>query len=336
MEGEAAARPGTKGSTRDRSAPHSRLALFYGGKPPRKPRYNPFRAALVPVAFKMRRLMTDTVYLNTMHYLTVGSMLDLEAPRSFNELINYRKLHDRNPDLVMTSDKYEVRDYVAQRVGAEYLIPLFQQTTDPLAIDFDALPRACVAKVNCGCGFNIFIRDTQSADWTEIVAKLQDWMRFPYHTAHREWAYQRITKRVLIEALLQDEAGTLPDDYEFHVFAGKVRLIQVHYDRFADHRINLYDERFRLLDVDYQGPHTNVKKAPPKLLAAMIHLAERLAIGFPYARVDLYEHDERIYFGEITHYPGAGLGVFDPPEFDRVLGDLWLRNEPIPEKYYAA
>src|SRR5882762_8972835 len=114
-------------------------ALFYGAAPPRKPRHSPIRAALVPVAFKMRRLMNDELYLSTMHYLTLGWMPQLDAPRSFNELIQYRKLHDRNPDLVVTSDKYAVREYVSRRIGPGYLIPLFQQTTDPLAIDFEAL-----------------------------------------------------------------------------------------------------------------------------------------------------------------------------------------------------
>jgi hypothetical protein len=330
MEAEPAARSTVSAEAR-------RLpALFYGSTPPKKPLHNPIRAALVPVAFKMRHLMNDAVYLNTMYYLTIGSLPHLAAPQTFNELINYRKLHDRNPDLMVTSDKYEVREYVARRIGPEYLVPLILTTTDPLAIDFAALPRSCVAKVNCGSGFNIFIRDTRSADWTEILAKLQRWIRFPYHTAHREWAYERMTKRVLIEALLQDEAGILPDDYKFHVFHGKVRMIQVHYDRFAAHRINLYDERFRLLNVEYQGPHTTEPKAPPKLLAAMIEVSEKLASGFPYARIDLYQHQERIYFGKITHYPEAGLGIFDPPEFDRALGDLWLHDTPIPEKYYAA
>jgi hypothetical protein len=319
----------------DRAKPAPPPALFYGPAPPKKPRHSPVRAALVPVAFKMRRLLNDRLYLSTMYYLTLGSLPHLAAPRSFNELINYRKLHDRNPDLVVTSDKYAVREYVTQRVGPGYLIPLYQQTTDPLAIDFDLLPRCCVAKVNHGCGFNIFIRDTRRADWGEIVEKLQRWLRYPYHTSHREWAYGKIVPRVLIEELLQDENGALPDDYKFHVFNGKVRMIQAHYDRFTAHRINLYDENFRLLDVDHQGPHTNERREPPQCLAAMIEIAEKLAADFPFARIDLYQHQRRIYFGEITHYPSAGLAVVDPPEFDRVLGDLWLDGTPIPEKYYA-
>jgi hypothetical protein len=333
MEGDSAIRPD---DARPNKGKATKLpALFYGATPPRKPRHCAARAALVPVAFKLRRLMTDSVYLNTMYFLTIGAMPHLAAPQSFNELINYRKLHDRNPDLVTTSDKYEVREYVTQRIGPGYLIPLYLQTTDPLSIDVETLPRSCVAKVNCGCGFNIFIRDTRTADWSEIVEKLQRWLRFPYHTSHREWAYKSITPRVLIEELLWDDGGVLPDDYKFHVFNGKVRMIQVHYDRFAAHRINLYDETFRLLDVEYQGPHSTDRRTPPDCLASMIAIAEKLAAEFPYARIDLYEHQGRIYFGEITHYPGAGLGVFDPPEFDRVLGDVWLHGTKIPERYYA-
>jgi hypothetical protein len=323
----------------DRSGDVSRVAplppMFFKGVPPKKP-HSPIRAALVPVAFKLRRLMNDAIYLNTMYYLTLGSLPHLAAPQTFNELINYRKLYDRDPGLVVTSDKYAVRDYVAERIGLDYLIPLIAQATDPRDIDFHRLPRSFALKVNAGSGFNIFVRDKANVDWAEIVKKLQRWMRYSYHSSYREWAYKEIVPRILIEELLQDESGILPKDCKFHVFNGKVRLIQVHYDRYGTHRTNLYDEHFRPLNVEYQWKRATEYKKPPKLLQPLTAIAETLAAGFPYARIDLYEHRERIYFGEITHYPGAGLGLFDPPEFDRALGDLWLHDTPIPEKYYAA
>jgi hypothetical protein len=172
-------------------------------------------------------------------------------------------------------------------------------------------------------------------NWQDILLKLQRWIRFPYHKVHREWAYQQIAPRVLVEELLQERGGHLPDDYKLHVFRGKVRLIQVHYDRFGEQRINLFDERYRLANVRYQAPPALDKRRLPKALDAMIEVAERLAADFNYARVDLYEHHDRVYFGEITHYPAAGIGVFDPPAFDRALGDLWLENRPIPERYFT-
>jgi teichuronopeptide biosynthesis TupA-like protein len=309
--------------------------MFFKGVPPKKP-HNPIRAALVPVAFKLRHLMSDATYLKTMHYLTLGSLPQLAAPQTFNELINYRKLYDRDPGLVITSDKFAVRDYVAERLGPEYLIRLIAHATDPLDIDFRRLPRSFALKLSAGSGLNIFVRNKAGVDWTDIVKKLQRWMRYSYYSSYREWAYKEIVPRILIEELLQDESGILPKDYKFHVFNGRLRLIQVHYDRFGTHRTNLYNEHFRPLNVEYQWKRATGYKEPPKLLRPLTAIAETLAAGFPYARIDLYEHRERIYFGEITHYPGAGLGLFDPPEFDRALGDLWLHDKPIPERYYAA
>ncbi len=313
-------------------APEPHLpSLFSAGTAPKKPVHGVIRSALVPFAFKMRNLMSDAIYLKIMYYLSLGSVPHFAAPKTFNELINHRKLYDCNPDFVITSDKYAVRDYVSRRVGSGYLIPLISQTTNPLEINFARLPRSCAVKLNHGSGFNIFVRNKNEIKWEDVLLKLQRWIRFSYYSSHREWAYKHITPRILVEELLQDGNGRLPDDYKFHVFHGKVRVVQVHYDRFGEQRINLFDEHYRLLNVRYQGPPAIDKTRPPKHLGAMIEVAERLAAGFTYARIDLYEHLDRIYFGEITHYPAAGIGVFDPPEFDRILGDLWLYDKPIPD-----
>ena len=311
----------------------SSQAIIAACAAPAKP-IDSVRYSLIPLAFKLRKVMSDAVYLRTMYYLSLGTLPHLHAPRTFNEMINHRKLYDRNPDFIVTSDKYAVRNYVAERVGAKYLIPLIAHETNPREIDFAALPRAFAAKLNHASSLNVLVTDKEAVNWEEILLKLQRWIRFPYHKAHREWAYERIAPRVLIEALLQYR-GRLPDDYKLHVFRGKVRLIQVHYDRFGNQRINLFDERYRLVNVRYQAPPARDRITPPRHLDEMIEVAERLAAGFNYARIDLYEHQGRVYFGEITHYPAAGIGVFDPPEFDRVLGDLWLENRPIPERYFT-
>jgi hypothetical protein len=302
---------------------------------PKKPIHSRIRSALIPLVFKIRSLMSDAVYLKIMYYLSLGSIPHFGTPKTFNEIVNYRKLYDRNPDFIVTSDKYAVRDYVAHRIGAEYLIPLVLQATNPLEINFDQLPQACAVKLNHGSGFNVFIRNKHEAKWEDVLLKLQRWIRVSYYNNHREWAYKQISPRVLVEELLHDAAGTPPDDYKFHVFHGKVRLIQVHYDRFGDQRINLFDENYRLLNVRYQAPPALDQTRSPKHLRVMIEIAEKLAAEFKYTRIDLYEHLDRVYFDEITHYPAAGIGVFDPPDFDRVLGEMWLHNRPIPEIYFT-
>src|SRR4051794_5142410 len=254
--------------------PPERLpSLVPAGRAPKKPGRSNLRSGFVPLAFKLRSLMSDAVYLKTMYYLSLGSVPHFAAPRTFNEIINYRKLYDRNPEFIVTSDKYAVRDYVASRVHSDYLIPLVLQATNPLDINFDQLPRSCAVKLNHGSGFNILIRNKHDVKWEEVLLKLQRWIRFSYYNSHREWAYKQIVPRVLVEELLQDPSGALPDDYKFHVFHGKVRLIQVHYDRFGEQRINLFDENYRLLKVEYQAPPALNNTKPPKRLQTMIDIA---------------------------------------------------------------
>src|SRR5437763_16034761 len=136
---------------------------------PAKPIDSPLRYALIPVAFKLRKVMSDALYLNAMHYLSLGTLPRLHAPRTFNEMINHRKLYDRNPAFIVTSDKYAVRDYVAARVGAGYLIPLLAQETNPREIDLAALPRAFAVKLNHGSGLNILVTDKEAVNWQEIL-----------------------------------------------------------------------------------------------------------------------------------------------------------------------
>jgi hypothetical protein len=146
---------------------------------PTKPIDSRLRYALIPVAFKLRKVMSDSLYLNAMYYLSLGTLPRLHAPRTFNEMINHRKLYDRNPAFVVTSDKYAVRDYVAARVGAGYLIPLIAHETNPREIDFASLPRAFAVKLNHGSGLNVLVTDKEAVNWQEILLKLQRWIRFP-------------------------------------------------------------------------------------------------------------------------------------------------------------
>jgi hypothetical protein len=141
----AALRPDNLFEVRTRSP-----AIVSARAAPAKPIDSRLRYALIPLAFKLRKLMSDLLYLNVMYYLSLGSLPRLHAPRTFNEMINHRKLYDRNPDFVVTSDKYAVRDYVARRVGAEYLISLIAHETNPREIDFAGLPRAFAVKLNHG------------------------------------------------------------------------------------------------------------------------------------------------------------------------------------------
>ena len=267
------------------------------------------------------------------HYRAHGDCRFFILPRTFNELIQYKKIFSRDPLLSLTSDKYKVRDYVKKKIGEEHLVPLVTVIDNPHLIDFDALPHSFVIKATHGSGFNFFVHDKKKIDQTKLKKTVAAWLEIDFAAYHGEWAYSQIERRLIIEEKLMPP-GKIPDDYKFFVFNGRVRLIQLDRGRHANHRQNLYDETWRQLAVEYVSPRSSVPREAPAQLNDMINLAEVLAADFEFARIDLYLVDGKIFFGEITHYPNAGLHGFKPREFDYVLGNLWRSGAPIPDEYY--
>lgn len=257
------------------------------------------------------------------------------APRTFNELVQHRKLFNRNPLLPLTTDKYAARAYVAEKIGEQYLLPLYAVADDPEEIDFAALPVPFVAKATHGCGFNIFIRESQEIDRAKINAALRHFLSIDWSTYNQQWAYSGIARRVIVEKMLVVQGG-YPADYKFFAFHGRVRLIQYDMGRHTPHMTkNTFDEAWRPLAVEYFSPRAVEPIEKPSCLAEMIRLSEALAADFDFVRVDLYLVEGRIYFSELTHYPNAGLSGFTPCDFDRTLGDIWRLGTPIPQKYYV-
>jgi hypothetical protein len=254
-------------------------------------------------------------------------------PETFTEHVHAKKLFDHNPLYTLTADKYAVRDHVAERVGAEHLTRLFDAVKDPADIDLDQLPSAFVAKASHGNNATLIVRDKARLDWTESVKMMRRWLGDNWYRYNKEWAYRHITPRVIVEEFLDDD-GQPPTDYKFFVFSGKARLIQVDLGRFTRHRRNLFDENWRSLAVTYRYPRPPEPPPKPARLPEMLAIAERLGEGFSFARIDLYQYRGRLLFGEITHYPEGGSAPFDPPEFDRALGEVWRSGQPIPERFY--
>lgn len=256
-------------------------------------------------------------------------------PRTFNELIQHRKLYNRNPLLPLTTDKYAARAYVAERIGEQHLVPLYAVADDPQAIDFASLPVPFVVKATHGCGFNIFVRERHEIEREKIVAALRRFLAIDWSTWNQQWAYRDIPRRIIVEKMLSVR-GEIPADYKFFAFHGRVRLIQYDVGRHTERMTkNTFDEAWRPLAVEYFSPRSTERIESPPCLAEMIRISETLAADFDFVRVDLYLVEGRIYFSELTHYPNAGLSGFAPPDFDRALGDVWRRGTPIPQKYYV-
>lgn len=243
-----------------------------------------------------------------------GRRPDLGSPRLFTELLQTRKLHDRDARMPLLADKVAVKQVVADRLGAEWVIPtLWHGAILPTARRW---PLPLVVKARHGCGQHVFVRDA-GQDWAGIGRRADRWTRRAYGGWLDEWAYRAIPRGLLVEPFMGRE-GVLPLDYKFFVFGGRVEAVQVHLAREHAHRWMLFDRDWRPFS------RTAEDVSRPRALPAMIAGAEEMARGFDFVRVDLYEIAGRPTFGEMTFYPGSGLLPIDPIGLDARFGELWL------------
>ena len=250
----------------------------------------------------------------------------LRNPHTFSDKILHRMLHDRRPTLQIFSDKLAVRDYVLARVSDRCLPNLYHVTDDPKSIPFAKLPRQFVVKGSHGSNWTYIIGDKLSLSVDDVISHCTLWLSRNYYDYGGEWSYKHISPKIIIEELLLDENNDLPSDYKFFCFDGKVSIVQVDVDRFTDHRRSLYSRTWEELPVQYIYQRIGTRITKPKNFSDMIGLAEQLSAGIDFARVDLYNIDGNIYFGEITNYPESGVGRFVPRSFDDELGRQWAIN----------
>ena len=237
----------------------------------------------------------------------------LRHPRRFTELVQRRKLADRDWRLVSHSDKVAVKDHVAAVLGADWTNPTVWHGRELPAEPPSALP--LVVKARHGCGQIMFVRT--HADWDLARRRAPAWLSRRYGRWLDEWAYAHIPRGILVEPMLGD-GGTLPVDYKFIVIGGRVACIEVHVDRATAHRWSVLSRDWALLSSSGNSP------TPPASLAAMIAGAERLGAAHDCVRIDLYEVDGRPVFGEMTFYPGSGFTPIAAPGLDAAMGAAWL------------
>ncbi|WP_019916745.1 ATP-grasp fold amidoligase family protein [Methyloversatilis discipulorum] len=217
------------------------------------------------------------------------------------------------------SDKYAVRDYVREKVGAEHLVDLIWSGTDPRRIPFDTLPSKCVIKTNNGSGGNILIDG--ACDRDDVIARLTEWLGKDYYWIDHEYHYAKIKPRVVIEAYLDDGQENGPLDYKLWCFDGVPQLVQVDDCR---HGINaLYDRDWTLLPFRYRDNQKDFNMPRPANLDRLLEVGARLSEGFDFVRVDLYNVHGQVYFGEMTFTPLGGRMRFRPDEWDLTVGRFW-------------
>ena len=276
-------------------------------------------------------LLSDKQYLKAQFLYTFGYPLDLESPKTFCEKLQWLKLYDRNPKYTTMVDKYEVKKYVAEIIGEEYIIPTLAVWDKPQDIDWNTLPNQFVLKTTHGGGGNgvIICKDKELLDKRAIIKQLESSLDKDLYKEFREWPYKDVPKRIIAEKFMAPEKSPAPNDlpdYKFFCFNGKVRFFKVDFGRFVEHHANYYSPEGELLEFGEQGlePDPNYPIELPNNLRDMISLAEKLSADEPFLRVDFYNVNGKIFFGELTFYPASGFGSFTPNIWNLRIGDMIL------------
>ncbi len=274
--------------------------------------------------------LSDKKYIKLRFYNRMGKHFDLKNPKTFNEKLQWLKLFNRDPKYSTLVDKFEVKKYIIEEIGEEYVISTLGIWDKFDDIDFDSLPNQFVLKCTHDSGGLVICRDKKKFDVKKAKEIINKSIKNNYYYHGREWPYKNVKARIIAEQYMEDTETKELRDYKFFCFNGKVKCFKIDFDRATHHRANYYDENGSLLpfgEAVCPPDHSRDIKLP-KELNKMIELAERLATDIPFVRVDFYDANGHIYFGEMTFYPASGFGKFIPEEWDYKLGE-WLT---LPDK----
>ena len=292
-----------------------------------------FMASIISNFF---RWLPDADYLKLLYRFKMGHRLELKNPQTFTEKLQWLKLYNRKPEYTKMVDKYAVKEYVANIIGEEYIIPTLGVWDKPEDIDWDSLPNQFVLKTTHGGGGGgvVICKDKTTFDKTTAIAKLKKSMASDIYSGLREWPYKNVLKRIIAEKFMAPEKSPAPNDlpdYKFFCFNGEPHYCQVIRDRHTKETIDFYDMEWNHQEFVGLLPQSNIADsisngltsvARPKNLEEMKEICRKLADSKTFVRVDLYVIDDKSYFGELTLYPASGMGVFTPEEWNGKLGDL--------------
>lgn len=275
---------------------------------------------------QLKRLPKDKYpeELSKIYEQFIGHKLDWNNLNDYTEKMQYVKLYDDSSLKVQLSDKYTVREWVEEKIGSEYLIPMLGVWEKFEDIDFSKLPDRFVMKTNHGSGTNIITKDKNKLNYKQLKRTFTDWLNTDYgfHTGF-ELHYSHIKPMIIAEKYIESDHGQL-QDYKFLCFGGKVYYCWVDMDRYVNHTRTVFDLDWNMQEWNQASYGVYKEQIPkPKNFDKMVELAEILCQGFHHVRVDLYNVDGKIYFGEMTFTNGSGLDPIVPQKYDRMLGDLW-------------
>lgn len=268
--------------------------------------------------------MDDEKYLKKLYTVNFGKELDLENPKTFNEKLQWLKLYDRKPEYTMMVDKYKVREYVAEKLGEEYLIPLLGVWDDPEEIDFDKLPNQFVLKCNHNSGLGMCIcKDKSKLDIKKVKSELRKGLKENFYLHGREWPYKEVPRKIICERYMVDESVYELKDYKIFCFNGEPKALFVATDRMTDTKFDFFDVEFNHLPFTNGHPNAEKEIVKPQNLDEMLKAASILSKGIPQVRIDLYNVNGKILFGEMTFSHWSGMVPFEPNKWDERFGE-WI------------
>ena len=277
-------------------------------------------------SFRFLDNMSDEEFLKKMYRYCLKKDLNLNDPQTFNEKLQWLKLYDRKPIYTTMVDKYEVKKYVADIIGEEYIIPTLGVWDKFEDINFDSLPEQFVLKCTHDSGGLVICKDKSKLDMDSTRKRVNKFLKREYYWKWREWPYKDVKPRIIVEKYMQDRANAVLPVFKFFCFNGKPKIIQtIQNDKQKNESIDYFDTEWNLLELRQNFPNSEKPFEKPEKLSEMLTLAETLAKdSSPFIRVDFYEINGMVYFSEFTFYSDAGLAKFEPEEWDRILGS-WIQ-----------
>lgn len=270
--------------------------------------------------------INDEEYLKRKFKAIMGEELNLDNPQTFNEKLQWLKLYDRKPQYTQMVDKYEVKKYVANIIGEEYIIPTLGVWDKFEDIDFDSLPNQFVLKCTHDSGGLVICTDKNKFDYKSAKKKISKCLKRNYYYLNREWPYKDVKPRIIAEKYMVDESGYELKDYKLFCFGGEPKLMFIATDRSnpdEETKFDFYDMDFNHLQIKNGHPNSNKDIPVPNSFEEMKVLASKLSKGIPQIRVDFYNINGKIYFGELTLFHWSGMVPFEPEEWDYKLGE-WI------------
>ncbi len=268
--------------------------------------------------------LSDKIFTYCYYYWFRGrSTRHLKSPVMITDKLNWIKLNYHRDWFSTLVDKIEVRYYVESKIGKKYLNDIYLTEDNLTENDYEKLPKQFVIKATHGSGLNMICINKNELSYKSVSKTVNKWLHTKYYKTRREWVYKNVKPRLIVEKYLTDSKGQIPEDYKILCFNGKPEVVQVDFDRFIKHSQGFYDTNWIKLPILYGNLPSKSKILPkPKNFEKMLEIASILSKELPFARIDLYNLDGKIYFGEITLYPAGGSNYFQPIEYEYRYGEL--------------